>query len=422
MSPAAPDIAAAPARPPAARLPWRIPLALGVTFFVHYLDRNIIAIALPAMGRDFGWSDRQLGAYGEWLLGAFFLTYGAAQMLLSAAAERFGPRRSLLVVVLAFSLVTIAMGLAGAAGGIAALIALRALLGLAESVHVPMMSAITARHFPEAVRARANSTWSVGLIVATALGPVLTVPIMVCYGWSAAFVVLGGVGLAFALPLLWWCVARDPGPGSNASSGLGLAPPAPTRTDWAFARRGDYRLYVACGVANAFCAFGILGWLPTYFSRAKGVAFEALGWPLAVVFTTGVVATLALAAFGDRLQRRVLPAAIGFAAAGLLCLAAIRAQGLVPLVVLFALAVAAQSAFTAQEYATVQRLAGDRHIGAATGLYNGVSLILGGVGGSLVPGAIVAATGSFDLALTSVAIGAAIASALCAVLAWRTRA
>jgi MFS family permease len=391
-------------------LPWRIPFALAVSFFVHYLDRNLISLALPAMAQEFSWSDRQVGAYGEWLLGAFFLTYGAAQMILAAPAERWGAKRSLLAVVIGFSLVTIAMGWAGAAGGIAALVALRAALGIAESVHVPMMSALTARHFPQAVRARANSTWAVGLIVATALGPLISVPVIQAWGWSAAFAVLGAAGLLLALPAVWAVVPRD----ATATAQI-------QKTDWAFARQPHYWLYVACGVANAFCAFGILGWLPTYLIRAKGLDFGALGWPLAIVFTTGVLATLAIAWWGDRAGRRVPWAALGFVAAGGLCLLAIQAQSLPALVALFALAVAAQSAFTAQEYATVQALAGDHSPGAATGVYNGISLMLGGVGGSLVPGAIVAATGSFNQALASVAIGAVIAAVLCALLAWRSK-
>jgi MFS family permease len=390
-------------------LPWRVPLALAVSFFVHYLDRNLIALALPAMAQDMRWTDRQVGAYGEWLLGAFFLTYGAAQMLLAAPAERWGAKRSLLAVVIGFSLVTVTMGWAGAAGGIVWLVALRAALGIAESVHVPMMSAITTRHFPQDVRARANATWSVGLIVATGLGPVISVPIIQAWGWSAAFVVLGAAGLLLALPAVWATVPRDAATGGS-QAGV---------TDWAFARRSNYWLYVACGVANAFCAFGILGWLPTYLIRAKGLDFGALGWPLAIVFTTGVVSTLLLAWWGDRAGRRVRWAAVGFGAAALLCALAIQAQSLPALVLLFACAVAAQSAFTAQEYATVQALAGDRSPGAATGVYNGISLMLGGVGGSLVPGAVVAATGSFDQALASVAIGALVAAALCALLAWR---
>lgn len=391
------------------QLPWRIPLALAVSLFVHYLDRNLIALALPAMAHDFGWSDRDVGRHGEWLLGAFFLVYGLAQMALARPAERYGPKRSLIAVVLGFSLVTIAQGAAGFAGSLAALLALRALLGLAESVHVPMMSAITSRHFPSAARARANSTWSVGLIAATALGPVITVPLIARFGWAQAFVVVGATGLLVALPLIVRTLPAD-GPADAAGPG--------PRT---FLRLPDYWLYVLCCVFNAFCAFGILGWLPTYFNRAKGIDFSALGWPLAIVFTTGIVGTLGLATLGDALGKRVRLASIGFAAAGTLLVAAIRAEGLAALVALFALAVLAQSAFSAQEYATMQRLAEDRNVGAATGLCNGIALVLGGVGGSLVPGAIVASTGRFDDALLAVAAGAMVAAACLALLAWRTK-
>jgi sugar phosphate permease len=396
----------------AAALPWRIPLVFAVSFFVHYLDRNIIALAMPAMARDFNWSDKQIGGYGELLLGAFFLTYGLAQMILSAPAERWGTKRSLIAVVLGFSLCTIGIGIASTlTASIALLVVLRAVLGVTESVHVPMMSATTARHFPPDVRARANSTWSVGLIVATALGPVITVPIIAANGWQTAFMVIGALGLVIALPLLVWGLPRDvPAPVKTI-----------TATRWHFTHQPNYWLYVACGVFNAFCAFGILGWLPTYFVKAKGMDFNALGWPLAIVFTMGVIGTLLIAALGDRLKRRVLLAAFGFASAAVLCYSAIQATSLIPLVALFAAAVFAQSAFTAQEYATVQALAGDANVGAATGLYNGISLVLGGVGGSLVPGAIVAATGDFNLGLTSVAAGAAVACVLCAVLSIRSK-
>ncbi|MDV2997896.1 MAG: hypothetical protein N4J56_007601 [Chroococcidiopsis sp. SAG 2025] len=76
---------------------WRIPLVLAVTVFVNYLDRNNLALALPRIARDFGWSDRQVGAHGEWLLGAFYLSYALSNMLLSPLAERFGAKRSVIV-------------------------------------------------------------------------------------------------------------------------------------------------------------------------------------------------------------------------------------------------------------------------------------------------------------------------------------
>ena len=88
---------------------------------------------------------------------------------------------------------------------------------------------------------------------------------------------------------------------------------------------------------------------------------------------------------------------------------------------LFALAVFFQSAFQAQEHATVQKLTNDADVGAATGTYNGISLVIGGVIGSVVPGAIVSSTGNFDSALLAI-VGAAAAAALAmGVLAYRMR-
>lgn len=388
------------------RLPWHVPLIFAVTFIVHYLDRNLIAFALPRMAQELHWSDRQVGEYGQYLLGAFFVSYGLAQLLLSGAAERFGAKRSLVLVIIGFSCVSMAMGPLG--GSLAMLVALRLLLGLAESVHVPMMGVITARLFPQQVRARANAIWNVGIIVATATGALIVVPIIATWGWRNAFVIVGGAGLVIALPLVLLFVHHTkPAPGTLAGSPR------------IYRGTPDYWLYVGVGVLNAFCGFGILGWLPSYFVRAKGIDFAALGWPLSLVFGAGVVGTLAIAWLGDRLQRRVLLAAVGFACAALALVFAMPSTALVPMVALFALAVFCQSAFQAQEHATIQKLAGDVDVGAATGTYNGTSLLLGGVVGSMVPGAIVAATGSFDLALSAIAVAALCAALLAAVLAWR---
>ena len=66
---------------------WIIPLVLAVTVFVHYLDRNNLAIVLPQIAREFGWDDRQIGQHGNLLLGAFYLTFGIAQVILIPIAK-----------------------------------------------------------------------------------------------------------------------------------------------------------------------------------------------------------------------------------------------------------------------------------------------------------------------------------------------
>ena len=392
---------------PAARLPWRIPFILGLTFIIHHLDRNAMAYALPEIAKERGWSNAEVGQWGQALLGAFFVTFGLAQISMSGLAERFGAKRSLVAAIVGFSLVSIAVGPLG--GSLAALIVLRLLLGVAESPHVPMMGTITARKFPVEARARANSIWNVGLIVATALGAAILVPLISSLGWRNTFVAIGAAGLMIGAPLVVLFVDDRVAVGTDNDPARGSA----------FRASFDYWLYVAVGVLNAFAGFGILGWLPTYFVRAKGFDFASLGWPLTLVFAAGVVGALLIAWIGDLSGRRIALAALGLFAAAALLVAAISAKAFPALIVLFAAAVFCQSAFQAQEHATVQALAGDREVGAATGVYNGLSVLIGGVVGSVVPGAVIAATGSLDAALVAIACGAAAGGALAFWLALR---
>jgi sugar phosphate permease len=184
-----------------------------------------------------------------------------------------------------------------------------------------------------------------------------------------------------------------------------------------YTRDRRFWLAVLGGTLNAFCAFGILNWLPTYFNRAKGIDFERLGWPLALVFATGIVGIVLMAYLGDRLQRRTLLASVGFLIAGVMVYIASMVNSLALLVLFFAIAVFFQSAYGAQEYAIVQRLLPAEKVGAGTGLYNGLSILFGGVGGSLIPGTIVATTGSFDAGIFSIVVAAFVAAFILLLLA-----
>ena len=179
---------------------WTIPLILAVTVFVHYLDRNNLAIVLPQVAREFGWDDRQIGQHGNLLLGAFYLTFGVAQVILSPLAERWGVKRSLMASVAGFSVCTMLFYPLG--GSLGALIALRLLLGAAESVHMPMNSALVGRWFAPHERGRANSVYVAGILVALAVAPLIVVPLAERFGWRATFLLLGAAGMAISLPLV----------------------------------------------------------------------------------------------------------------------------------------------------------------------------------------------------------------------------
>jgi sugar phosphate permease len=395
---------------------WQIPAVLAVTVFINYLDRNNLSLALPRLAHDFNWSDREVGSKGELLLAAFFLSYALSNMLLSPLAERFGAKQSVVAAIAAFSLVTILSAPFGYS--FTALIVLRLLLGLGEGVHIPMLSAITSRWFLPGERSRANAIWGSGILLSTAIAPLIVVPSIQFWGWRATFAILGIGGMLLSIPLVYFLVpdeSQSAVPQSTIASGDRDEPNRKLLVGY----RRDYRFWlaVAGGSLNAFCAFGILNWLPTYFNRAKAIDFAQLGWPLALVFSAGIVGLALMAYLGDKLQQRTQLAGAGFLIAGGTIYIASITNRLELLVLFFALSVFCQSAYGAQEYAIIQRILPADRVGAGTGLYNGLSVLLGGVGGSLIPGSIVAVTGSFDTAILSIVVGAWLASIVMFVLA-----
>jgi hypothetical protein len=90
-------------------------------------------------------------------------------------------------------------------------------------------------------------------------------------------------------------------------------------------------------------------------------------------------------------------------------------------IALLALGVFLQSSFNAQEFATLQGMLPAARVGAGTGLYNGTTVLLGGVGGSFIPGTLVALTGDFQAGILSVAVGAWLVSLILTVLSLRLR-
>lgn len=113
-----------------------------------------MSLALPRIAQERGWTTAEVGANGAKLIAVFFVGYGLSNMFLSPVAERFGPRRSIVAAIVAFSLCTALNAPLGST--IAALVVLRLLLGIGEGVHFPMASAIVSGWFPLGERSRAN--------------------------------------------------------------------------------------------------------------------------------------------------------------------------------------------------------------------------------------------------------------------------
>lgn len=164
--------------------------------FMVILDVAIIGIAVPSIQRDLAFAAGDL----QWVATAYGLAFGSLLLLGGRAADLLGRRRMFIAGIAAFTLASLLCGLAWAP---LALVAARALQGVGAAVLTPAALSIISTTFAEgAERNRALGIWgAVGGIGATAgllIGGALTDAV----GWEWVFWinVPVGVGVMAAVP------------------------------------------------------------------------------------------------------------------------------------------------------------------------------------------------------------------------------
>ena len=235
---------------------------------VAYLDRVCIATTAPAMKADLGLSDAQLG----YVFSAFTLAYALFEIPSGWLADRFGPRLMLTRVVIWWSVMTAATGLAR---GFASLFVLRLLFGLGEAGTFPGTARAFSHWLPARERGRAFGL----AVMSGALGGALTQPLVVFMlqhmSWRRTFQVFGLVGLAWAVA--WYAWFRDDprlhrGADAAEIDLIGSEPPQRHQAVPWRAILGNRSLLALC--IMYLCAiygwYFFLTWLPTYLLRARG--------------------------------------------------------------------------------------------------------------------------------------------------------
>lgn len=176
---------------------------------ITYLDRAAISSAMAAIRGELGFSQESAGA----VFSAFAFGYALAQIPAGMLADRWGPRAVLASVVVGWSAFT---ALTGAVHALGVLILVRALFGIAEAGAFPGSARAIANWLPPKDRGLANGI----LFSGTRLGAALAFPVLVelqqRIGWRQSFVVLGAIGVLWALQ--WWLFFRDRPAGHDASA------------------------------------------------------------------------------------------------------------------------------------------------------------------------------------------------------------
>jgi sugar phosphate permease len=172
-----------------------------VAYFLNYCDRQAIFAMFPVLKKELSMTDAQLG-----LTGALFLwVYGIGCPIAGVLADRVSKRRLVIASLIVWSLVTIATGLSVSA---AMLLAMRAAMGISEALFMPAAIALTSGSTPEKWRSRAVASLTTAQIAGVVGGAAFGGWMAEKGQWRTAFIVLGIVGLVYAIPYAWY-LARD---------------------------------------------------------------------------------------------------------------------------------------------------------------------------------------------------------------------
>src|ERR1700676_4554788 len=123
---------------------------LSMAALINYIDRSNLSIAAALIKGELPLSGFQLGA----LLSAFFWTYACMQIPAGWLVDRFDVKW---VFASGFFLWSVATAATGMLHGFVALIVVRVILGLGESIVFPSNSKILGTHFNESRRGSANA-------------------------------------------------------------------------------------------------------------------------------------------------------------------------------------------------------------------------------------------------------------------------
>ena len=312
------------------KLPTRYWLVFGMFLMsmLLYVDRVCISASKESIATELGLTGTQMG----WVLSIFALGYAVFQLPSGLLADRYGPRRILSGVVTAWSLFT---ALTGAAQGFLSMLLCRFLFGAGEAGAFPGCARAVYSWIPKSEHGVVQ-----GLMFSGArFGAAFTLPVVAwmvgMLGWRFSFVVLGAVGVAWAI--FWFNWFRDDPEDhpriSEAEKRIilqarqdsgGAAPSSEPLT----ARRlfGSQNVWLLMGkyFASNFTFFFALSWLFSYLKDRYGLGMVQTGFYAAAPPLAGAFGNWTAGALIDWVYRRGhwaasrrIPAVVGF------CLAAI---------------------------------------------------------------------------------------------------
>lgn len=283
--------------PTATRVRWKIFFLMLFLVTINYVDRASISVAMPLIGKEFNIGPALQGL----VLSSFFWTYALMQIPGGMLADKHGPR---VVIAAATFFWGLFQALAAASLGWFSLFLTRLGLGASEAPIYPAGGKLNAIWMTQNERGRGATLLDGGAPLGSALGAILISFLIALFdSWRTAFII-AGVGTMVVGLWAWRYIRNNPRqhPQVNdteasyieASHERELATEPKTvsgrKLDF-FKYRSVWGMFFGWMFFNTLF-YGLLTWVPSYLSEARGLNIKQMGGAVFIMFFAGFIGEL----------------------------------------------------------------------------------------------------------------------------------
>lgn len=276
-------------RAPTTTTNWQIVALMALGFGLVGIDRFMISTLFPVIAKDLLLDYSDIGL----ITGALAFAWGLAALVMGNMSDRIGRRKVLAGSLLAFALL---IGASGLATGLAGLIFVRVIMGLADGTYTPASIAATieasaARHHGLAIGVQQMMLPVFGVGIA----PLVIAGLLHVVDWRWTFVLFSAPGLLLSW-LVWKRMTQDNVPAAMSTDSV---------ADWrAVLAFRNIRIAMALMLCWLTCLVTTSALLPSYLIDHVHLGFGAMSGVMSAIGLGSAAGTICLSALSDKIGRK----------------------------------------------------------------------------------------------------------------------
>ncbi|MDB5992354.1 MAG: Major facilitator transporter [Herbaspirillum sp.] len=359
---------------------------LFVGWFVSYLDRFLINMALPFIGKEFHMDEVGLGM----MLSVFFMGYAIIQLPGGWLSDKIGSRKMMIFSLVMFTIFT---ALTGLAWSIVSLFVIRFFFGIFEGSFPTASFKAVSEYFPKSERARVQSVLLATNPLSLAIAPIVAAPLIIWVGWRGMFIVMSVFGIIASI-LYVLKIKPLSGPKGNVS----CEDEADKKSLKELLRDSNIWKISVINFGVNILIWGFLSWLPSYMLKVQKLDLLHAGILSSLPGFAGIAGMLIggwlLDKWFENREKYLLVASVSIAA---VCLFVMISTSALPIVVAcqIVMAFCVKLAFIAL-WTLPLKMIDSSNMGSASGIINLGSQLAGVVSPAVMGYLIVAYSGSYN--------------------------